>query len=68
MGKLILILGGARSGKSTFAEAKAREFGGDEVLFASGHLGLRLIDLDLGQGTGRDLGDGLLKQFSGKSH
>ena len=33
MGKLILILGGARSGKSTFAEQKARELGGDNVLY-----------------------------------
>jgi adenosylcobinamide kinase/adenosylcobinamide-phosphate guanylyltransferase len=35
MGKLILILGGARSGKSTFAEQKAKELGGDNVLYVA---------------------------------
>ena len=35
MGKLILLLGGARSGKSTFAEQKAREWGGDSVLYVA---------------------------------
>ena len=35
MGKLILILGGARSGKSTFAEMRARELGGDSVLYVA---------------------------------
>jgi adenosylcobinamide kinase / adenosylcobinamide-phosphate guanylyltransferase len=33
MGKLSLILGGARSGKSSFAEARAKELGGDKVLY-----------------------------------
>jgi len=35
MGKLILLLGGARSGKSSFAEKKAREWGGDNVLYVA---------------------------------
>ena len=35
MGKLILLLGGARSGKSSFAEQKARELGGDDVLYVA---------------------------------
>jgi adenosylcobinamide kinase / adenosylcobinamide-phosphate guanylyltransferase len=35
MGKLILLLGGARSGKSTFAEQKALEWGGDNVLYVA---------------------------------
>lgn len=35
MGKLTLILGGARSGKSTFAEGRARELGGDSVLYVA---------------------------------
>lgn len=33
MGKLMLLLGGARSGKSSFAEQKARELAGDNVLY-----------------------------------
>jgi adenosylcobinamide kinase/adenosylcobinamide-phosphate guanylyltransferase len=35
MGRLILILGGARSGKSTFAEQRAKELGGDHVLYVA---------------------------------
>lgn len=35
MGRLILLLGGARSGKSTFAEQRAREIGGDDVLYVA---------------------------------
>jgi adenosylcobinamide kinase/adenosylcobinamide-phosphate guanylyltransferase len=35
MGKLILLLGGARSGKSSFAEQKAREWGADNVLYVA---------------------------------
>ena len=35
MGRLTLILGGARSGKSTFAENTARELGGDSVLYVA---------------------------------
>ena len=35
MGKLILLLGGARSGKSSFAEQKAREWGEDDVLYVA---------------------------------
>lgn len=35
MGKLIFILGGARSGKSTYAEQKAKELGGDSVLYVA---------------------------------
>ena len=35
MGKLTLILGGARSGKSSFAEKRAIEIGGDSVLYVA---------------------------------
>ena len=35
MGSLILILGGARSGKSTFAQQWAQEKGGERVLFVA---------------------------------
>jgi adenosylcobinamide kinase/adenosylcobinamide-phosphate guanylyltransferase len=35
MGRLTLILGGARSGKSTFAEQRAKELGGDSVLYVA---------------------------------
>lgn len=35
MGKLILILGGARSGKSTTAEQMAQQIGGDKVLYVA---------------------------------
>ncbi len=35
MGQLILILGGARSGKSTFAQQLAQELGGERVLFVA---------------------------------
>ncbi|MDO9128550.1 MAG: bifunctional adenosylcobinamide kinase/adenosylcobinamide-phosphate guanylyltransferase [Anaerolineales bacterium] len=35
MGKLILLLGGARSGKSVYAQQKATELGGDRVLYVA---------------------------------
>jgi adenosylcobinamide kinase/adenosylcobinamide-phosphate guanylyltransferase len=35
MGRLTLILGGARSGKSSFAEQRAKELGGDRVLYVA---------------------------------
>ncbi|MBN1122092.1 MAG: bifunctional adenosylcobinamide kinase/adenosylcobinamide-phosphate guanylyltransferase [Anaerolineae bacterium] len=35
MGNLIFVLGGVRSGKSTYAEARAEEIGGDRVLMVA---------------------------------
>jgi len=35
MGKLILLLGGARSGKSSFAEARAKEIDNESVLYVA---------------------------------
>ncbi len=35
MGKMILLLGGVRSGKSTYAEQLAREIGGGDVLYVA---------------------------------
>jgi adenosylcobinamide kinase/adenosylcobinamide-phosphate guanylyltransferase len=35
MGRLVLLLGGARSGKSAYAEQRGRELGGDRVLYVA---------------------------------
>lgn len=35
MGQLILVLGGARSGKSAFAESRARQLAADDVLYVA---------------------------------
>jgi len=35
MGELIFVLGGARSGKSRLAEARARQIGGEDVLYVA---------------------------------
>lgn len=35
MGQLILVLGGVRSGKSSYAEQRARQTGGDQVLYVA---------------------------------
>lgn len=78
MGELIFIVGGARSGKSRFAETRARELGGDEVLYvATAQVGdeemRRRVEKHRQQRPGtwrtleasQDLGSALVRQLGG---